>query len=266
MSSWSNRLSLAFKQSLQTLSRYPTLWSTTVGVFCEVKYKDRWTQWETALKQTNSAILPKLPFTTSEIKSINSNLLNGLLRIENTLFHDAFIQACIHGNLEVVQWVDTFSNSFFLYDYQSGLEHACLHGNTEIAKWIMSTHSVNQVDITLFDRVCKNGHLNTAKWLTTKFDYSYPENAFINSCEKGHTAVVQWLLSKFPQLKERPQDDALIRASRYGHLEIVKLLDSTFEYNSYNSYTPSTLTDAYKQAQCDNFEVMLWLRERLEKI
>ena len=85
---------------------------------------------------------------------------------------DAFVHACNHGRLAVVQWLAAGGHGRAVDVHVDGdmrLKCACSHGHLAVAKWLVS---LGTVDIHCFADApfwlaCEYGHWGLARWLLT---------------------------------------------------------------------------------------------------
>lgn len=130
-------------------------------------YVSKWDQWLAECKETR--MIEDLPFTDKELEYLNSPLLDGLKEL-----HD----------LDVV---DAYENA----------------STPSVITWIWS--NFREIErrasrISLISNLCREGHLETLKWIHSKYSRLYvPKEAVINACFNHHFEVVKWLYEIYPQ-------------------------------------------------------------------
>ncbi len=121
-----------------------------------------------------------------------------------------------------------------------------------------------------FVKVCKNGHLEVVKYLTTSCELKIHIEkqdlniGFIRACEKGHLEVVRYLLTS-TELKENADihenDDLGIKiACFYGHLDIIQYLLTSLELKEHADIQKDnyySLSWAYMTKRIDVFSCLL---------
>ena len=100
--------------------------------------------------------------------------------------------------------------------------------------------SIDKLDTTkLFEKVTKNGQLETAKWILEtfvgieqKFSHILPE-LFYSACTKGHLKYAEWLIERFHLTDEIVQSydvsKLFAQLCIYGRLEVAKWLFKKFK-------------------------------------
>ena len=115
-----------------------------------------------------------------------------------------FNKACQYGNLtkakQLLEMNTTINN-------ECGFQYACIHGHLEICQWIYLINPT--IDISyrheyVFRTACYNGHLEVCQWLLkvcpTINISAYNEDSFCVACENGRIKVAQWLQTLKPYL------------------------------------------------------------------
>ena len=192
-------------------------------------------------------------------------------------FDSALEISCKHGHLEMVKWLYFFDFDIHKHNYDLCFRTSCEKGHLEIAKWLYSigvdvhkhkndlfvecedleimkwlyTFKIeNRCEKEAFDRCCKFGRLEIAKWLYScgNIDiHGDQERAFRWSCYSGHLRVAKWLYSlgnvnihcaehmlyynsKYGNIHE---DDVyvFIETCEKGELEVAKWLYSLYKCN-----------------------------------
>jgi hypothetical protein len=85
--------------------------------------------------------------------------------------------------------------------------------------------------------VCRQGHLELAKWLEVTFDLSKDDvcKALVRACVLGDLTAVSTLRDAF-ELSKDDTHDAFMEASKHGYLEIAQLLHASFSFSAIDAF------------------------------
>lgn len=170
------------------------------------------------------------------LKNYNA-VLNGFRLDWEQHIQDTFIWGCTHDHSDIVKWLwETY-----LSDQEEWLKK--YRGNTILK------YDNKDPDNFIFEMVCENGCLNTAKWLLKTFDWMRRHHCqnrkiFGYTCRSGSLDMIQWIW-KISTIKED-----IIECINYtfsgsctnDHLDVAKwLLKIALENHRYiNLYSPIT--------------------------
>jgi ankyrin repeat protein len=110
---------------------------------------------------------------------------------------------------------------------------ACKNGTIQDEPHLHNSMHLPVNNMTMLQIVCKNGHLESAKWLVKRGVYIDAcnlqwETAFTLSCKFGHLHVAKWLHANGANIHfaDRHNKTPLFNACMLGHLEIAQWLVS----------------------------------------
>jgi hypothetical protein len=135
-------------------------------------------------------------------------------RIEPNLIRRGFDSACVHGQLEIMIWLDKEmiwmmgitrpTKEYIFHKFR----HACANGYFEVAKWLVQTfrltnEDVRRKDIFVFQLVCFYGQLQIVQWLIQRFEFTAEDvqlnnnYAFRLAFGNKHKHVTDWLTKTY---------------------------------------------------------------------
>lgn len=170
----------------------------------------------------------------------NLKTVEWLYSIGGILKERYFINACIGGKTEIIQWLyckcDILNIGFTILN--KGFLIACKNGNfdtvscLERIKYIRNDewYEPQQYNVNkAFRYACKNGHFEIVAYLN-KFKNininSQNGYCFIWACGKSHLEIVKYLL---PLTQQKFINQGLIKASQKNNTTITKLIQSSFD-------------------------------------
>jgi ankyrin repeat protein len=152
-----------------------------------------------------------------------------------------FWESCTKGHLNIARWI--YSNCSeevcSLEKNSTSCEYkltmfldVCRNGHFDVVKWlstIMPTISDEDDIRMLLHHTCMCGHLNIAKYIFKLYPNTnismYDEHTFRMVCYWGRLNVAKWMLKIKPDINIRAEDDhAFHEACINGHLEVAKWL------------------------------------------
>lgn len=225
---------------------------------------EKWYVWLSSIPETvdEKFVIPKLPFSESEMDYLNSTFIHSLHSVEDTLpIRHTWRIACIKGCLNIVEWLFT--------KYQDILDNrgvnsnifmlTAIKGHTCILKYLVENNLVtleNRTINTSLYYACKEGYLDTAKWIFETYrlgnlSTDWVRKIFLTTCEENHLNVSRWLYSVF-HTRVWTDKRLFSNVCRLGLLEMAQWLYQTFEFNT----RINLILGACRSGQ---FEVVQWL-------
>lgn len=115
------------------------------------------------------------------------------------------------------------------FSLQEAFARACAAGDLEKAKPWALADVVNPREPTVFQRVCKNGHLEVAKWLhrlgNTHLQTDTDDGSLFHiACEQGHLELAKWMFSTGEVKSQDDEGAAFAMACAAGHADVAMWL------------------------------------------
>lgn len=129
-------------------------------------------------------------------------------------------QAACCGNAQALYWLSRNTP----YKMDETTAGACaMWGMLPCLKWM---HTLNvKMDYQVINNAAANGHMDVLKWAWDEGGPAEFSNcALVNAAANGHEDVVWWLRGHLCPFHAQ----AMVNASKYGHLHIMKLLKSLY--------------------------------------
>lgn len=144
--------------------------------------------------------------------------------------YEAFVVACINGNIDIVQWLYSIKSSVInrSCNFSELVDDIIESGSKEVLVIIKNIKNIEFSNKNFVD-ACKFGWFNIVKLIYfSKNDndnlYNFNE-AFSFACENGHILIAKWLLEKKSNINISAFSEyAFRKACENGHYEIAKWL------------------------------------------
>jgi hypothetical protein len=160
-------------------------------------------------------------------------------------------------------------------NFQKLFEYLCQQGETEKAQDLHHFFS-NEivVDFFVLHKVCKSGHIDTAKWLYNDFlglaatdddddGFLFYErrNIVLCSCEHGHTELALWFLEQLLEVQISVAATAGIsEACLHGHLETAQVIYFVYrQFVSVDDHHHEMFVKMAKGRFPNNIDCMKWV-------
>ena len=180
-----------------------------------------------------SAHLEVIKWLTDKDETDETDGTDQLFYKKNRYDITVLIVASIKGHFPIVQWLVEYDTTMVgAYDSEGRgpLLHAIWAGHLEIARWLLPYGFNNMVmvmdDIGLLEHAAWGGQLPMLKWLLLSMNFSIEQRrkAILRASKVGHLDIVKYLVTQGVSIRDTQGTEALSLAAAYNNLHIVKWL------------------------------------------
>jgi len=179
------------------------------------------------------------------------------------------IISCIEGHVEVAKIMIKNGANVNAYDdiFEYGKKIiilSCEKGHVDIVKLLIdngaNVKAISPCGYGLFKISCINGNADMVKMLLS-YDIADNESGFMKACRYGHTEVVKLLVNIVDiNNVDMYGDTALIQACKFGHTDIVKLLleaGANINHKNNEGYTGFIASCAWNERTSDTIQLLI---------
>ena len=132
------------------------------------------------------------------IKIYNNIDITNICITDNNEEYTIFEWLCIKSKLEIIEWLHNvidYTNNKNIVNYQNAFIEVCLHNNLDIAKWLYNNKNNIVLNYNTSFIICSHkGNLDLCKWLYSldrKIDID--NIPFSYACAEGHFELLKWM-------------------------------------------------------------------------